>query len=184
MVQVHKESITNKKKGSWQSWSIAVNLKLIKTNTFQGFESLTSCGNVNGDYHKLLEEIASFYNQLINKNMENNKFNPKKNIKMENNECGNNNVVLHPDFLMGLTDAEGCFSVRVWKYKRIKFKRSVQLSFTIMMLENETEILSMIKFYFNCGILWHYHKDGTVWFRVQDIYSIKNKLDLIFKNIP
>lgn len=44
--------------------------------------------------------------------MENNKFNSKNNIKTENNEYGNN-VVLNPDFVTGLTDAEGCFSVRV-----------------------------------------------------------------------
>jgi len=115
--------------------------------------------------------------------MENNKFNSKNNIKTENNEYGNN-VVLNPDFVTGLTDAEGCFSVRVWKDKRIKFKRSVQLNFTIMMLENETELLSMVKSFFNCSTLWHYHKDGTVWFKVQDISSIKNKIIPSFFKYP
>ena len=115
--------------------------------------------------------------------MENNKFNSKNNIKTENNEYGNN-VVLNPDFVTGLTDAEGCFSVRVWKDKRIKFKRSVQLNFTIMMLENETELLSMVKSFFNCSTLWHYHKDGTVWFKVKIFLLLKIKLYLLFLNIP
>lgn len=102
---------------------------------------------------------------------------------MENNEYGNN-VVLNPDFVTGLTDAEGCFSVRVWKDKRIKSKRSVQLNFRIMMLENETELLYMVKNFFNCGALSHYHKDGTILYSVQDISSIKNKIIPHFFNYP
>ncbi len=96
---------------------------------------------------------------------------------MNNNICGNNsNVIINPDFVTGLTDAEGCFSLRVFKSKGEKYKRNVHLGFTIKMLKNETVVLSMIKYYFNCGILWHYHKDGTVWLRLHDIYSIKNKI--------
>jgi peptide deformylase len=73
---------------------------------------------------------------------------------MNNNECGNkSNVVLNPNFITGLTDAEGCFSIRVFNNKRVKFKRNVQLEFTIKMLENETELLSMVKSFFNCGVL-------------------------------
>jgi hypothetical protein len=49
-----------------------------------------------------LEEYASFLTKINNISMNN------------NNECGNNsNVVLNPDFVTGLIDAEGCFSVRV-----------------------------------------------------------------------
>lgn len=36
---------------------------------------------------------------------------------MNNNICGNYNVIINPDFVTGLTDAEGCFSVRVFKSK-------------------------------------------------------------------
>jgi len=92
--------------------------------------------------------------------------------------------MLNPDFVTGLSDAEGCFSVRVWENKRTKCKRNVQLYFKIKMLENETELLSMIRSFFNCGILWHYRKDGTVWFRVQDISSIKNNIIPHFLKYP
>lgn len=92
--------------------------------------------------------------------------------------------MLKPDFVTGLTDAEGCFTVRIWENKRTKFKRNVQLDFKIKMLENETELLSMIRSFFNCGILWHYRKDGTVWFRVQDISSIKNNIIPHFLKYP
>lgn len=92
--------------------------------------------------------------------------------------------MLNPDFVTGLSDAEGCFSIRVWRDKRRKFKRNVQLDFKIKMFENETELLSMVRSFFNCGILWHYHKDGTVWFRIQDIFSIKNKIIPHFSKYP
>lgn len=75
-----------------------------------------------------------------------------------NNKCN----ILNPNFITGLTDAEGCFSFRIWKDKRTKYKRNVRLEFTIKMLKNETELLSMVRSFFNCGPLWHYHKDGTV----------------------
>lgn len=92
--------------------------------------------------------------------------------------------MFNPDFVTGLSDAEGCFSVRVWENKRTKCKRNVQLDFKIKMLENETELLPMIRSFFNCGILWHYRKDDTVWFRVQDISSIKNNIIPHFLKYP
>jgi hypothetical protein len=100
------------------------------------------------------------------------------------NENNNFDLGLNPYFVTGLTDAEGCFSLQIFKDKRIRFRRNVKLGFTIKMLENETELLSMIKSFFNCGILWHYPKDGTVWFRVQDISSIKNKIIPHFSKYP
>jgi len=96
----------------------------------------------------------------------------------------NNKCILKPDFVTGLSDAERCSSVRVWENKRTKFKINVQLDFKIKMLENETELLYMVRSFFNCGILWHYSKDGTVWFRVQDIYSIKNNIIPHFLKYP
>jgi hypothetical protein len=41
----------------------------------------------------------------------------------------------------------------VFMSKGGKYKINVHLGFTIKMLKNETELLSMIKYYFNCGIL-------------------------------
>lgn len=90
----------------------------------------------------------------------------------------------NPNFVTGLTEAEGCFSVGVYKNQKSKFKRSVRLEFTIKMLENETKLLSMVKSFFNCGKLWHYPKDNSVRFRIQDISSIKNKVIPHFLKYP
>jgi hypothetical protein len=71
---------------------------------------------------------------------------------MNNSEyCNNSNVVLNPEFVTGLTEAEGCFSVGVYPSKTAKFKRRVFLEFTIKMLDNETELLTMVETFF---LLW------------------------------
>jgi hypothetical protein len=102
---------------------------------------------------------------------------------MENNEGGNNyKVVLNPYFVTGLTDAEGCFSV-VRKINKVKFKNNVGLRFQIQMLENETELLNMVKLFFGCGVLY-YGKNGAVSFTVQDFYSIKDKIIPHFLKYP
>lgn len=72
----------------------------------------------------------------------------------------NKNNMLNPDFVTGLTDAEGCFSVCVWKDKRAKFNRNVGLNFRITMLVNETELLNMIKNYLGCGYISFENKKG------------------------
>lgn len=54
-----------------------------------------------------------------------------------------NKFKLNPNFVTGLTDAEGCFSVGVYKNKKAKFKRNVKLEFTIKMMDN----LNWITFY-------------------------------------
>ena len=60
---------------------------------------------------------------------------------------------LNPNFITGLTEAEGCFSVSVYCSKTAKFKRKVKLEFTIKMLNNETALLKMVETFFNCGNL-------------------------------
>jgi len=91
---------------------------------------------------------------------------------------------INPNFITGLTEAEGCFSVSVYSSKTAKFKRKVKLEFTIKMLNNETELLTMVKSFFNCGILWNYPKDGTIRFRITDKSSIKKKLIPHFLKYP
>ena len=75
---------------------------------------------------------------------------------MNNNECGNNfNIVLNPNFIIGLTDASGCFSVVIRKNNIAKFGVNVGLRFQIKILQNETELLKMVKLFLGlvCYIL-------------------------------
>jgi len=82
-------------------------------------------------------------------------------------------IKIHPSFITGLVEAEGCFSVSINKDKRAKYGRNVSLRFRIQMLKNEADLLCAVKAFFNCGTLW-YSKDDFVSFIVNDISSIKN----------
>jgi hypothetical protein len=92
------------------------------------------------------------------------------------------NYKLDPYFVTGLTDAEGCFLI-VIKYNKLKTKKYFGLRFTIEMLNNETELLNMVKNFFDCGTLY-YTKKGSIVFTVQDFYSIKNKIIPHFAKYP
>lgn len=93
------------------------------------------------------------------------------------------NFKLNPNFITGLTDAEGCFSVVIRKDNRAKFKRNIGLRFQIKMLKNETELLNMVKSFFGCGVLY-FGKNDVVSFAVQDFYSIKSKIIPHFLKYP
>jgi hypothetical protein len=95
----------------------------------------------------------------------------------------NKSLVINPNFVTGLTDAEGCFSVVIRKNNKAKFKKNVGLRFQIHMLQNEMELLNMVKLFFGCGVLY-FSKDGFMSFAIQDFYSIKNKVIPHFLKYP
>jgi LAGLIDADG endonuclease len=72
-----------------------------------------------------------------------------------------NNVILYSYFITGLTDAKGCFLILAPKNDRAKFKFSVSLKYKISMLNNEVELLRMVKSFFGCGVV-RQNKNGTV----------------------
>src|SRR5437773_1980250 len=56
---------------------------------------------------------------------------------------------LNPNFITGLTESEGSFSIIKHKDIRAKFKINISLRFKITMLNNEVELLNMIKYFLN-----------------------------------
>jgi hypothetical protein len=102
--------------------------------------------------------------------------------KINNNE---NKLIIKLDsnFITGLTESEGSFSVSVYKDNRAKFKRNVALRYKITMLKNEIELLKMVESFFGCGVLSQ-NEDGTVDFAIRDYYSIKNILIPHFLKCP
>jgi hypothetical protein len=73
---------------------------------------------------------------------------------IKNNECHSNlpkklgNLTLGPNFVTGLIDVEGYFLILEPKKDRAKFKVSVSLKYKISMLNNEVELLGMVKSFF------------------------------------
>src|SRR5277367_797348 len=102
----------------------------------------------------------------------------------ENNDNFNiQNTRLDPNFITGLTESEGSFSIFVSKDNRAKFNRNVGLRFKITMLENELVLLNMVESFFDGGILLH-DKSGALNFVIRDFSSIKIKVIPHFIKYP
>jgi hypothetical protein len=93
------------------------------------------------------------------------------------------NLCLDPYFVTGLTEAEGSFSVIKHKDIRALYKVNISLRFKITMLDNEFELLNMVKSFFNCGFITS-NKDGSVDYVVRDIESIKSIIIPHFTKYP
>lgn len=91
------------------------------------------------------------------------------------------NLNLDPQFVTGLTEAEGSFSIFKYNDKRAKYDINVGLRFKLKMLTNETELLNMIKSFFKCGKIY-LDKDGSISFEIRDIYSINKYIIPHFTN--
>jgi hypothetical protein len=101
----------------------------------------------------------------------------------DNNNLSNLTLKLDPYFITGLTESEGSFSVFLHKDDKAKFKRNVGLRYKITMLENELELLKMVKSFFDCGVLSQ-DKKGVISYGIQDFASIKSKVLPHFLRYP
>nr|YP_008475214.1 hypothetical protein [Wickerhamomyces mucosus]AGS44520.1 hypothetical protein [Wickerhamomyces mucosus] len=80
---------------------------------------------------------------------------------------------LDPNFLTGLTDAEGCFSIKIGK--------RTQLEFNITLHSIDDELIKLVHEYFNCGNYRSYANKSV--FSVVSIKDMKKIIDH-FDNYP
>lgn len=105
-------------------------------------------------------------------------------MKEDNNNMPNNkNNILNPNFVTGLTDAEGCFLILSPKNNKTNSKVYFSLKYKISMLNNEVELLKMVKSFFDCGVL-RQNKNGTTDFEINDFSSLKIVLIPHFLKYP
>ena len=97
---------------------------------------------------------------------------PHSNKKYYSSYCKNSQDTLDPNFVTGLTEAEGCFSVVKLKDSRAKFGTTIGFRFKISMLVNEVKLLEKVHSFFGFGTI-SINKDGTVDFIVRDFSNIK-----------
>ncbi len=80
---------------------------------------------------------------------------------------------IDPFWLAGFTDAEGCFSVAIFKSKTSKFGRAIKLSFIITQSVRDEFLIKSLVEYLGCGYT-SLDARGTIDFKVSDFSSIKN----------
>lgn len=63
-------------------------------------------------------------------------------------------IVVSNDYVVGLTDGEGCFHVNVWKSASYRIGYNVQLNFHIKLQEKDKPLLDKVRNAFGCGTVY------------------------------
>ena len=90
---------------------------------------------------------------------------------------------LDPNFVTGLVEAEGSFSITKHSDIRAKHNVTIGLRFKLTMLSNEIDLLEGLKLFFRCGFIT-VNKGGSVDFLVRDIKSLNEIIIPHFVNYP
>lgn len=89
--------------------------------------------------------------------------------------------MLTTDYVIGLVDGEGCFSVRVNEHKNRRAK--IELKFSLKLRHQDKNILYELKQFFNCGNIYiqrDKRKNHSLCYR----FEVQNKKEIIEKIIP
>ena len=88
--------------------------------------------------------------------------------------------MLSADYIIGLVDGEGSFSVRIPNNKR---RAKVELTFSLKLRHQDKEILHELQNFFGCGNIYiqrDKRKNHSLCYR----FEVHNKKDIIQKIIP
>ena len=88
--------------------------------------------------------------------------------------------MLNADYIIGLVDGEGSFSVRIPNNKR---RAKVELTFSLKLRHQDKEILSELQKFFGCGNIYiqrDKRKNHSLCYR----FEVHNKKEIIEKVIP
>ena len=92
--------------------------------------------------------------------------------------------ILDPSWLAGFTDAEGCFSVIIFKSPTSKLGEAVKLSFILTQsIRDEYLIKSLIE-YLGCGGNTSLDSRGTIDFKATNFSSIRDTILPFFNEYP
>lgn len=88
---------------------------------------------------------------------------------------------LHPQWIVGFVDGEGCFNLDVHRKEDMRWKLQMQPEFTVIQNEVDIQVLYALKEFFSCGSVGVNRRDlyGTRYH-----YRVKNVKDLMEKIIP
>ena len=91
---------------------------------------------------------------------------------------------LHPWYVTGLIEGEGCFSVSFNLRKRLKIGIETRPSFSISLGRRDLELLKKIRSYFGCGGIRYSRADRTYKFEVRAVSDLVKKIIVHFERYP
>lgn len=92
---------------------------------------------------------------------------------------------LHPQWIVGFVDGEGCFNLDVHVKKDMRWGLQIQPEFTVVQNEIDVQILHALKDYFQCGSVKvnRTDKHGTRYhYRVKSVKDLNDKIIPFFEN--
>lgn len=149
-------------------------------------------------FNKLIESIENNINKKlystlpispplldIKNNNTNNTINSKNTTVINNNLVPKPEVKIDPQYISGLTQADGSFNcgIRVIKSKD-KFNLRFRPKFDLVLDKDSINVLKDINLYFGCGSVSKVKSDGSVSFVVSNLTDLKNVIIPHFLNYP
>ena len=96
---------------------------------------------------------------------------------------GRTKPIVPKDYVVGLTDGEGCFYVNIWKSSSYKSGYGIQMHFHIKMQEKDKPLLEKIKNTLNCGAVY-FQKERRANHSQCYRYTVNSQKDIFEKVVP
>ena len=96
---------------------------------------------------------------------------------------GRTKPVVSNEYIVGLTDGEGCFYVNVWKSNAYRAGFAVQMHFHIKMQEKDRNLLEKVKNTIGCGAVY-FQKEQRANHCQCYRYTVSAKRDILNTVIP
>ncbi len=82
---------------------------------------------------------------------------------------------LDPQWIVGFTDAEGCFHVGIAQHSEMSIGYQVLPELVIVQHEREAKVLHALKKFFGCGVVRRNHGDRMCW-RVRKLEHLEQRI--------
>ena len=91
---------------------------------------------------------------------------------------------VHPQYVVGFVDGEGCFCVVISRHRTLKTRREVRLIFEIEVREDDRPILKAIRRQLGCGTIYTLDYARYAQWRAHAKLKVSNLTDIVEKVIP
>nr|QVV23912.1 hypothetical protein [Trichoderma cornu-damae] len=94
------------------------------------------------------------------------------------------NSTLDPNWIVGFTDTEGCFSIKITKSLSMKTGLQVQLRYQITQSAIDRVFMNSLVSFWGCGKVFLRFKESKVDFQILKFQDLSEKVIPFFQNIP
>nr|QCW06913.1 hypothetical protein [Drechslerella brochopaga] len=107
---------------------------------------------------------------------------PAMRPKRSDEELLNSNI--DPNWMVGFTAGEGCFSIRITEIKAVKVGYQVQLRFNITQHSKDKALIDSFVKFWGCGKVYSRSKENKVDFQIIKFNDLCDKVVPLFQRIP